>query len=504
MTSSEVTGVKGGFSTQKAVTATTTKKTEKAAEAFASLMNTAGGYAPVQNQTGKNKEQITVSISTDTGKSNTAQIRQASDPTTQIRQKLSDKQEAVGDDVKDIVEEELDVTEEEVNAAMETLGLTVFDLFDPENLAKLTMELTGTEDTSALLMNENFVDLMQQIGAFETQLADQLGVSIEDLQEVLTTEDVMADPQIAELIPEKLEEPDVTEMTDTSQQKVQDIPQDIQIADEPVQTAQIAADTVTRQPNTETARTDVTMQEQPDTGEVAQNVTVEVTAETQPDTEGEAQTGDLGAGEDQDMESIWENQPGDKTIESGHDQAANHIFGQVTEQTMQVQPQTTASQVQTTVDVADIMNQIAEFARVNVSQDTSSIEMQLNPENLGKIYLQISTTKEGTVHAQLAAQNEAVKAALETQVAELRQTLSQQGVKVDAIEVTVASHEFEQNLEQHAESEKRQGEEQEQARPTRRNLSRDSLDELSGLMSEEEVIAAQIMKDNGNSMDVIA
>ena len=61
MTSSEVTGVKGGFSTQKAVTATTTKKTEKAAEAFASLMNTAGGYAPVQNQTGKNKEQITVS-----------------------------------------------------------------------------------------------------------------------------------------------------------------------------------------------------------------------------------------------------------------------------------------------------------------------------------------------------------------------------------------------------------------------------------------------------------
>lgn len=492
MTSSEVTSVKGGFSTQKAAAATTTKKTEKAAEAFASLMNTAGGYAPVQNQTGKNKEQITVSASTDTGKSNTAQIRQASDPTTQIRQKLSDKQEAVGDDAKDIVEEELDVTEEEVNAAMETLGLTVFDLFDPENLAKLTMELTGTEDSSSLLMNEKFVDLMQQIGAFETQLADQLGVSIEDLQEFFAMEDVAADPQVAELVQEITADQELLQT------------QDVQLADEPVQTTQIAADTAMRQPDTETARTDVTMQEQPDTGEVEQNVTVEVTAETQSDTESEAQTGDLGAGEDQDMESIWENQPGDKTIESGHDQAATHIFGQVTEQTMQVQPQTTAPQVQTTVDVADIMNQIAEFARVNVSQDTSSIEMQLNPENLGKIYLQISTTKEGTVHAQLAAQNEAVKAALETQVAELRQTLNQQGVKVDAIEVTVASHEFEQNLEQHAESEKRQGEEQEQARPTRRSLSRESLDELSGLMSEEEVIAAQIMKDNGNSMDVIA
>lgn len=496
MTSSEVTGVKGGFSTQKAVAATTTKKTEKAAEAFASLMNTAGGYAPVQNQTGKNKEQITVSVSTDTVKSDTAKIRQASDPATQIRQKLSDKQKAVGDDVKDMVEEELDVTEEEVNHAMETLGLTAFDLFDPENLAKLTMELTGTEDTSALLMNENFVDLMQQIGAFETQLADQLGVSVEDLQAVLTTEDVTADPQIAELVSEI--------SSDQEPVQTQDVSQDVQIADESVQATQIATDAAMRQPNTETVRTDVTMQEQPDAGEVTQGVAVEVTAETQPDTEGEAQTGDLGAREDQDMESVWENQPGDKTIESGHDQAATHIFGQVTEQTMQVQPQTTAPQVQTTVDVVDIMNQIAEFARVNVSQDTSSIEMQLNPENLGKIYLQIATTKEGTVHAQLAAQNEAVKAALETQVAELRQTLNQQGVKVDAIEVTVASHEFEQNLEQHAESEKRQGEEQEQARPARRSLSRDSLDELSGLMSEEEVIAAQIMKDNGNSMDVIA
>ena len=496
MTSSEVTSVKGGFSTQKAAAATTTKKTEKAAEAFASLMNTAGGYAPVRNQTGKNREQITVSVSTDTVKSDTAKIRQASDPATQIRQKLSDKQKAVGDDVKDMVEEELDVTEEEVSRAMETLGLTAFDLFDPENLAKLTMELTGTEDSSSLLMNENFVDLMQQIGAFETQLADQLGVSIEDLQEVFAMEDVAADPQVAELVQEITADPELLQ--------TQNVSQDVQLADEPVQTMQIAADTAMRQPDTETARPDTAVQEQPDTGEAEQNVTVEVTAGAQPDAEGESQTGDLGAGGDQDMESVWENQPGDKTIESGHDQAANHIFGQMTEQTMQVQPQVAAPQVQTTVDVADIMNQIAEFAKVNVSQDTSSIEMQLNPENLGKIYLQISTTKEGTVHAQLAAQNEAVKAALETQVAELRQTLSQQGVKVDAIEVTVASHEFEQNLEQHAESEKRQGEEQEQARPTRRNLSRDSLDELSGLMSEEEVIAAQIMKDNGNSMDVIA
>jgi flagellar hook-length control protein FliK len=32
----------------------------------------------------------------------------------------------------------------------------------------------------------------------------------------------------------------------------------------------------------------------------------------------------------------------------------------------------------------------------------------------------------------------------------------------------------------------------------------DSLDEISGLMTEEEALVAQIMKDNGNSIDFTA
>ena len=104
------------------------------------------------------------------------------------------------------------------------------------------------------------------------------------------------------------------------------------------------------------------------------------------------------------------------------------------------------------------------------------MEMQLNPENLGKVYVNISS-KEGMIHAQLAASNEAVRAALETQVADLRQNLNQAGVKVDAVEVTVASHEFEKNLEQNQESEKQQGErQQEQSGGRRRNLNLSSLD----------------------------
>ena len=130
--------------------------------------------------------------------------------------------------------------------------------------------------------------------------------------------------------------------------------------------------------------------------------------------------------------------------------------------------------------------------------------MQLNPENLGKIYLEVSV-KAGNIHAELAASDEAVRTALEAQVAELRASLNQAGLKVDSIEVTVASHEFERNLEQGQEREEQEGErQQEQASSRRRNISMSSLDELSGLMTEEETLAAQMMRDNGNSVDFTA
>lgn len=59
------------------------------------------------------------------------------------------------------------------------------------------------------------------------------------------------------------------------------------------------------------------------------------------------------------------------------------------------------------------------------------------------------TAKEGIVTAQLTAQNEQVKAALENQLTALKEQFNNQGIKVEAVEITVQSHGFEseQNLE---------------------------------------------------------
>ena len=92
-------------------------------------------------------------------------------------------------------------------------------------------------------------------------------------------------------------------------------------------------------------------------------------------------------------------------------------------------------------------------------------------------------------------------------MAALRETLQMQGIKVEAVEVTVATHEFEQNLDGNqsangqAQSEREQQAQAEAEKSGRRNLNLNDLDGLSGLMSEEERLVAQMMADQGNSVD---
>ena len=67
------------------------------------------------------------------------------------------------------------MTDEQITEAMETLGLTVADLMNPQQLAALAAELTGTEDMSALLCNEAFMNVMQSVGTLTEDLFAAVG-----------------------------------------------------------------------------------------------------------------------------------------------------------------------------------------------------------------------------------------------------------------------------------------------------------------------------------------
>lgn len=147
----------------------------------------------------------------------------------------------------------------------------------------------------------------------------------------------------------------------------------------------------------------------------------------------------------------------------------------------------------------EIYDQITEYMRTNVNADVSEIEMQLNPENLGKLQIHL-TSKEGVVSAQFITQNETVKGVLETQLIQLKEQFEQQGVKVDAVEVAVASYSFDQGLNKDAQTHAQEAN-QARKRITRRiNLN----EEISEELDNEEKIAVEMMTMNGNTVDFMA
>lgn len=340
-----------------------------------------------------------------------------------------------------------------------------------------------------LLMNDQFQGLMQQMDQLGGQLANELNLQPAQMEKLIAQMDILQTP-------ETLTDEEMQVLTDVAGQQTTadtvsaDVMPELAQTDE-VQPMDKQADVFQKEPKSDEVRT-----QQPQTKQTAEQQTME-------------QQTDAGDADSQTGDQVKSAQPEKMTADRNNSDVAktqNVVQMQDTAgvQTMVHAADVTSETSYISVDTMDLLEQVAEQIRVNVSEGTSSMEMQLNPENLGKVYVNISS-KEGMIHAQLAASNEAVRAALETQVADLRQNLNQAGVKVDAIEVTVASHEFEKNLEQNQENEKQQGErQQEQSGGRRRNLNLSSLDGLSGLMTEEETLAAQMMRENGNSMDVTA
>lgn len=405
-------------------------------------------------------------------------------------QKVDQAVEEFAKEVQQEVKELLGVDDAQLEAAMKELGLTYQDLMDPVNLANLVMNLTGEEDQLGLLMNADFQELMQNVEVLSKNLLQELGMTPQEVAEVFAQLEQNA-AQITEEVPQQMQE-----VTDTQADvlKVQQT-DDVQITE---QKSQVTGLTETNAAATESVESDGNVQnvEEP----VSQEVRMEndQTASQQEGQQEEAPENSMTTEDDASL--LQQNDTTEKSI------FTEHTFQQ-TVQTIRTDnitaAPTTAVPQNVVFNTLDVIRQVSEFTRVMYQGDTTSMEMQLNPENLGKIYVQV-TAKEGVVTAHLAVQNEIVKEALENQTIQLRENMNQQGIKVEAVEVTIASHEFERNLEQNQQGSAQDEQREQASKSPRRNISMNQLDELSGLMSEEEMLVAKIMRDNGNSVDFTA
>ena len=324
---------------------------------------------------------------------------------------VADEAQKAGEELVGKVAEELGVSEEEVLAAMEALGFVMADLLNADNMTELVLTIEG-EDMLALMTDEGLYNSLQNLLTMVSEAVDQIGEKVE------------LSPEELEAILEQAKVPEMEENSET-------VPEDGKRPQMPEGQEDY---TVTVERNGETVKVSVEVDGS------SQTESTEVTG-LKPEAVQEETTADSGKGDgskkegSSQKENAQEMTHGNMLLESLLNKGGAVKSEAVFENAM----------AQNTADTQNIMNQIMDYMRVQVKADMTQMELQLNPASLGTVNINI-TSKAGVITAQFLTQNETVKAAIESQIVQLKNSFEEQGLKVEAVEFTVASHSFERNL----------------------------------------------------------
>lgn len=339
----------------------------------------------------------------------------------------------------------LNVDDETLQNLLQTAGLMMKDLLDPAVMKDFILQINDATSVD-LLINESLDTLMQQ--------AMQL------LDEVLTVADetvISTEVPVEELFPEEIESAYTEKnepVADTEK------PQMVE-----AKTEMVAQTT----PEEHVTQTDVKSAEPQTT-----DTEIQVTVQTED-------SGDSNASADmmkQNAEGLISN--------------LNQAMGQITGDEIATTP------FDTSVTQTDIVRQVVDEIRLNLSKDVTSMTLQLNPEQLGKVQIHVST-KNGVMQAQIIAENEAAKAAVESGLTVLKEAFENQDLKVEAIEVMVGTPDY-FTEESDAQAQMEQKEQKSGKSAGSVNFSSGSDDEINEDMS----LKSEMMKAQGNQVNYMA
>ena len=373
------------------------------------------------------------------------------------------------------VAETFDMTVEEVEAVLEELGLTALDLLNSENLTKVVLALNPETDALGLMTNESlFADLKGLMNTAEElrgQLAEQFAMSEEELANFLQ----QMKEQIAAQVPEENvaagEVPTLSEAV--ADRPMETAPVEMEVVE--VMAEEVDADNV----NVEAKSYDATVSR-----ENTEGYDGTVIPKIENSAASRRETSDFGNNENQNAGTSF------------NQQFVNQLTDAI--------ENATGSSSSYSVNGQEILRQITDYIRVHVNVETTEMELQLHPASLGNIKVQIAST-EGVLTAVFTTENEAVKAALEGQLVQLKENFTQQGLKVESVEVNVSAQGFERSLDQ----QEQQGQNQFQNANGRNRSRRIRLNGIDGAeetlpeeMTEDDRIVADMMIRNGNSVDI--
>jgi len=298
--------------------------------------------------------------------------------------------------VVEAVKEVLGLSEEELNQFMEELGISNIDLLNPETLQNLVLKANSEQDAVVLLTDAQLLSTVNELTTKVEQILQEAGVTPEELVQAL-------------------EDPDFGAMVEDAMEKVSN-----EKTEEDQETTVVENENVTESVNAS-----------------EKDIKVEIHTEGK-ETETSAK--------EQNTESSTDVDNFAGQFVQNLQKAAEEI-GEITGQKDMVQL------------IREIADQILEKVKVSVTSETTSLEIVLTPEELGKVNLTVSADSDGMMKARFVTENELAKEAIERNLVQFKEALQEQGLKVDTIEVTVGNFEFDRNGQtgENAQEEKKNG-----------------------------------------------
>lgn len=361
---------------------------------------------------------------------------------------------ALTGEVKAVVCAVLDMTDEELERYLAENGMCVMDLLLQNNLADFVTDVAADGDSLKLItdsnLSETFSELGDELKKLVATAAQEMDISVEELNKYIQS----------------------TDFTDVSNEEP---------ADEVVGTIDKTADT---------ADTDELLSRRQNNPELDKDNNGSAVEEPELGLEDKIT---VAPGEDDASQSGTFQ----KSDESLSGQFLNTLIENV-DNAVQAKEDFKGY----SVNSENIVRQLVDAIKVNVNSSFSEMELQLQPENLGKLNLVIAS-RGGIITAQFMAENDVVKSAIENQIVMLKDNFEQQGLKVEAVEVMVQTHGFEmgKNLEGRGDN----SQDDDDRHRTSRILTLEEINAIIGddEAADEDVLAAEMLRASGGNVDYL-
>mgnify|MGYP000851204113 FL=1 len=332
---------------------------------------------------------------------------------SQAQYRNKEKEVPTEDEVIDALAEKTGMTEEEIESVLNELGITVFDLLLPQNLQQFLQHIYNVEDSMELLsipnINQTYKDIMS--------LFQDLKESFPILQNIVGSNEILKSTTINN---EEMMQIDLFMEKQTQEESAQNIPT---TSNNVLLEKQSQFDTNFSQNNSDT-------QSQMLTDEIT---VIDIKKDEAISTNSSSTLSNDELEESDEIGAVNLNNEFVENIELN----GNNIIvqqniisdGRIIESTQaQINPHS--------VNTEQLINQMVEHIKVNITEDTTEMNLQLKPDHLGNLSLKLITER-GIITAQFVAESQTVKEIIEANFNQLKDVLQEQGFLIQNLEVSV-------------------------------------------------------------------